>query len=187
MAFNQKTLGNNLIKIGDKEIATSQKLDDASRKLGQVADLLKANGRVDKSMGSIETGTRSTRSLLTPVGSALHFVADKLGDVTIPTFNINTRRIDFPVIGKLRFVTGVTVGSKHPFTNIANRIEGAADNIDNVAAALKNIADGIRDIHKDLPDIRKNVLDGSQAGKDAAKNLNDAGTLMKAAGHTLAD
>ena len=31
MAFNQKTLGNNLIKIGDKEIATSQKLDDASR------------------------------------------------------------------------------------------------------------------------------------------------------------
>jgi hypothetical protein len=181
----QQRVGKNLIQIGNKEIATSKKLRSAAISLAQVSELSKANGKVDTSMVSIEAGTRSTRDLMTPVASALHFVANKLDDITVPHIDINTRRINFPVVGRVTFVTSVSVNSKHPFHNIAGKITDVADDIDNVAKALKSIADGLKDLNKQLPDFKKNLRQGSLDGQDAAANLNDAGTLMVTTGGFL--
>ena len=178
----QQRLGKNLIQIGNKEIATSKKIRAAAISLAQVSEQLKAGGKVDKSMISIEAGTRSTRDLMTPVASALHFVANKLDDITVPHLDISTRRINFPVVGRVTFVTGVSISSRHPFRDIADKITEVADDIDNVAKALKSIADGLKDLNKQLPDIRKSLRRTSLDSQDAADNLNDAGTLMVATG-----
>ena len=178
----QQKVGKNLIQIGNKEIATSKKLRSAAVSLGQVSEQLKADGKVDRSMISIEKGTRSTRDLMIPVVNALYFVANTLGDITVPHLDINTRRINFPVVGRVTFVTRVSVNAKHPFRDIAANIEAVAENVDNVASALESIADDLKDLNKQLPEIRKSLRQNSRDGQDAADNLNDAGTLMVTTG-----
>lgn len=184
----QQRLGLALIATGKQEILASKNLDAAATSLEKIAPLLRPRGRVDKSMSSLEAGTRSTRDLLTPVASALHFVANKLNQIKVPRLNTTTRRINIPVVGRVRIVTSVSVSKTRPFRDfgIVGKISEIADDIDNIAKALKTIADGIRDIHKDLPVMRANVVNGSKSAKTAAANLNTSGTQMVAAGGILA-
>jgi hypothetical protein len=182
MPFDPRAVGKNLISIGDKEIATSQKIDAAAGKLRGVADLLKARGRVDRSMGSIEAGTRSTRNLVAPVGIALRIVANKLDDIKIPDIDFQHKTVDFPVVGKVKFLTGASLSSKHPFRAVAANITKMANDIDNIATALQDIADGIKDLHIELPNIRTNILEGCNDAEAGAKSLAEAGALMKETG-----
>jgi hypothetical protein len=184
----QRRLGLALIANGKQEILVSKNLDAAATSLGQIAPRLKQDGRIATSMSDIEDGTRSVRDLLKPVAQMLHFVATKLDQIKVPHLDIATRRINIPVVGRVRVVTGVSINQKWPFRDlgVVGAISGTADDVDNIRKALKAIANGIRDVHTDLPIIRANIVNGSKSGKRAAANLNRAGTRMVAAGHILA-
>ena len=185
MPFNPVVLGNQLIVAGQKQKSTAAKLTKAAGQLREFAKVLKAGEQLDTSLGSIRTGVRSTRTLLGPVVTALQFIVNALNSVRIPTITPQTRRINFPVIGRVRFVTGIRIGTTRPFTSIATRVNTVRGNIANIRAALNAIANGLRDVRKDLPQIRSNVLNTAKEMDSGSKDLVAAGDAMEMAGTAL--
>lgn len=186
MAFDPGKIGKKLVVVGDKQIATGKKLDLSAKELRGVAAALNENERVDKSLGAIENGTRSTRELLMPVSTTLHSIATGLSGISIPTVDFQTKTIDFPVVGKVKFVTGISVSSSHPFRTIGASVESVADNIDNIEKGLKKIADAVKDLQDALPNIKTRILEGTNEMEQGGQDLVMAGTAMKEAGTLLA-
>ena len=185
MAFDPGKVGKKLVVVGDKQIATGKKLDASAKELREVAAALKENERVDKSLGAIESGTRSTRELLLPISTTLHSIATGLNGITIPSVDFDTKTIDFPVVGKVKFVTGLSVSSSHPFRTIGAGVESIADNLDNIEKGLKKIADAVKDLQDALPNIRTRIIAGTNDMEQGGEDLVVAGTAMKDAGTLL--
>lgn len=186
MAFDPAEVGRKLIAVGEKQITTGKKFDLAAKESREVATALNDNGRVDRSLGSVENGTRSTRNLLTPVATALHTVANGLNSISVPSIEFDTRTIELAVIGRVRFVTGISVSSSRPFRSIGSSIEAVADDIDNIRTGLKDIADAVKDLQEELPNIKTRILNGSVEMEKGGDVLVEAGTIMKEAGTLLA-
>ena len=109
-------------------------------------------------MISVRDGATAIRSLLTPVVQALQGITNALNGFRVPTVNPQFTTIDFPVIGRVRFVTGISIGSASPLTGAATRVETVRSNIAKVRDALKTIADGLNDLKKELPNVRKKLV-----------------------------
>jgi len=185
MPFNPAVLGDEMIVAGQKQKSTGAKLAKAAGQLREFSKVLKAGEQLDTSLGSIRTGVRSTRTLLGPVVTALQFIVNALNGVRIPTITPQTRSINFPVIGRVRFVTGITIGSTRPFTSMATRVNTVRANIANIRAALNAIANGLRDVRNELPQIRSNVLNTANEMDRGATDLIAAGDAMEVAGTQL--
>jgi len=185
MPFNPAVLGDEMIVAGQKQKSTGAKLTKAAGQLREFAKVLRAGEQLDTSLGSIRTGVRSTRTLLGPVVTALQFIVNALNGVRIPTITPQTRRIGFPVIGRVRFVTGITIGSTRPFTSVATRVNTVRGNIANIRAALNAIANGLRDVRNELPQIRSNVLNTANEMDRGATDLIAAGDAIEVAGTAL--
>jgi hypothetical protein len=186
MTLDPGKIGKKLVVVGDKQITTGEKLGGSAKELREVAAALNGKQRVDKSLGAIEEGTLSTRELLKPISKTLHSIATSLKGVTIPSIDVDTKSIDFPVVGKVKFVTGVSVSSLHPLRTIGSSVESVADNIDNIEKGLKKIADAVGDLQKALPNIRSRILKGADDMEQGGQSLVEAGTATKEAGTLLA-
>jgi hypothetical protein len=174
-----------MIVVGRKQKSTGAKLTKAASQLREFSKALKAGAQLDTSLGSIRTGVRSTRTLLGPVVTALQFIVNTLNGIRIPTITAQTRRINFPVIGRVRFVTGFTTGSTRPFTSMATRVSTVRTNIVNIRAALDAIADGLREVRNELPQVRSTVLNTAKEMDSGATDLIAAGDAMELAGTQL--
>lgn len=49
--------------------------------------------------------------------------------------------VNFPVVGRIRFVTGVSLGSVRPLVGTANSVTSVADNLDNVRGSGEALRD----------------------------------------------
>jgi hypothetical protein len=115
----------------------------------------------------------------------LQFIVNALNGVRIPTITPQTRRINFPVIGRVRFLTDIRIGSTRPFISMATRVNTVRANIANIRAALDAIANGLRDVRNELPQIRSNVLTTANEMDNGATDLIDAGNALEVAGTAL--
>src|SRR5882762_7482137 len=136
MPFDPVALGNQMIAAGQKEATTGGKLQQAAVKLRASGDLLKTGGRIQTSINSVRDGLQSIRSLLGPVVTALQFIVNTLNGITVPTITPQFTTINFPVIGRIRFVTGITIGSAKPFTTIATRVDTVRANVATIRDTL---------------------------------------------------
>lgn len=185
MPINPTEIGRKLIVVGDKQMATGERLENFAKQVRDVAGTLEENKRIAQSLGSAETGMRSTRSLLSPVSTTMHSIANAFKSVTVPSISKQTKTIDFPVVGEVTFVSGVSISSVHPFQSIGNSIETMADNVDNIRNSLEDIADALRDLKSELPNIRTHLLDGANEMQNGGKDLTAAGAGIKAVGTLL--
>jgi hypothetical protein len=185
MAFNPVALGDQMIVSGKKQIATGGKLKEGAVQLRDFGGSLAAGEKIDTSMGSIRDGASSIRSLLAPVVTALQFIVTALNGIRIPTVTPQTQNINFPVIGQVRFVTGITVGSTNPFASIATRVETVRANFADIREALNTIANDLRDLRKQLPDIRTNLVGTADDMDSGGTDLIASGKALQTAGTAL--
>lgn len=186
MAFDPSVVGQKLIIVGGKQIESGGKLIQAAGKMREIAELLVEGGRVDRSMEKGEIGIRSTRDLLGPVAMACHSIAAAFSAVQVPNVEFQSKSIDIPVIGRQRFITGITVTSVRPFRAIGTSIEAVAEDLDHIRTSLKDIADAVRDVHADLPTIKANIQEGATEARSGGQNLSEGGTALKDAGTLIA-
>lgn len=182
MAFNPKEVAKKLNEVGEHQIATGQKLEQSAAAFRKVAVALKDNERIDQSLGAIESGTRSTRNLLMPISAGLRLIASSIDRISIPTVDFNTRKIDIPVVGRIKVVTKISVASTRPFRDIASSINSVADDLDNIGNGLKAIADGVGDLQNELPNVSNFILNGADEMEQSGNNLVETGQAMQAAG-----
>ena len=185
MAFDPAALGDNLIVVGKKQVDTGGKVKKAAVKLRDIGRALAAGAQIDTSLGSIRTGVRSIRNLLGPVVTALQFIVNTLNGIRIPTITPTTRVINFPVIGQVRFVTGITIGSVRPFTGIAGRVNTVRTNFVNVRAALNTVAGDLRAMRNQLPNFRRDLLSTADEMDSGGTDLIDLGNELQTAGTAL--
>ena len=185
MPFDPQEVGKSLTQAGDATALTGKKLVTASVFTKRVARALSDDGDVAPSLRSVETGTRSTRTLLGLAVPPLRGVDTALRAILIPTITARTAAVTFPVVGRIRFVTGVTIGSTRPFLGVANSIRAVANNLENVRAALQTVANAIRDLRHALPDIRDSLRASADDMKAAGGGLLDSGKALKDAGTAI--
>lgn len=185
MAFDPTKVGKSLTQAGDAGALTGKKLITASVSTRAIAQALAADGKVVPGLQSVETGTRSTRTILGLVVSPLRAIATALRSITVPTISAQTTSVNFPVIGRVRFVTGVSLGSVRPLVAVANSVTSVADNLDNVRAALLTMANAIRDLVKAMPDIRNSLVANADDMKAAGTGMVDSGQALRDAGAAL--
>lgn len=186
MTFNRVEVGQKLVEVGDKQIAAGRKMEKAGQELRNWSDKLNGDERIARSLRSIERSVVSVVNLLTPISATLHVVVDGLNKIVIPSLRVRTNTIDFPVVGQVSFVSGVTVSSSRPLRTIASQINAIADNIDNIRDGLLTIASSTEEIHNQLPDMRLRIVDASAELETGGSNLVEAGTAMKDAATLLA-
>jgi hypothetical protein len=185
MAFDPEALGDQMVVAGQKQIATGGKLKEGAVQLREFGDSLAPGEQIHTSMGSIRDGATSIRSLLAPVVTALQFIVTALNGIRIPTVTPQTRNINFPVIGQVRFVTGITIGSTNPFAAIATRVETVRANFANIRDALNTIANDLRDLRNQLPDIRTNLVGTADDMDSGGTDLIASGQALRTAGTAL--
>jgi hypothetical protein len=180
MAFDPQNVGKSLTTAGDATASTGEKLITASKFTKRVARALSADGDVVPSLQSVETGTRSTRNLL-----GLTVPPLRAGHSPARDQDSDDHRADRRRVGRLRFVTGVTIGTARPFLAAAASVRAVANNLNNVRAALLTVANAMRNLRRAMPDIRDslraNADDIATAGKslqDSVKALQDAGAAL---------
>jgi hypothetical protein len=186
MPFDPAQIGRKLIVVGEGQVKAGNKLKQCATELREVGATLDDNARVDQALGSIQRATRSIRELLSPIATALHWIAGALDGITVPDVDFDRRQFDIPVIGKVRLVTGITISQKHPLRPIGLSVESVADNLDNVRAGLEEIADGTNDLQDQLPTIQGRILSGADDMEKGGQDLISAGTAMQDAGTLLA-
>jgi hypothetical protein len=185
MAFDPAALGDELIDAGRKQVSTGGRLKDAAVQLRDFGGALAPGEQIQDSMISVRAGATAIRSLLAPVVNALQVIRNALNGISVPTINPLFTTIDFPVIGRVRFVIGISTGSTFPLTGAAARVEIVRSNIAKVRDALKTIADGLNDLRKELPNVRKNLVDAATEMESGGADLIDAGKALQAAGKGL--
>ena len=175
MPFDPAALGDELIDAGKKQVSTGGRLKDAAVQLRDFGGALAPGEQIPDSMISVRDGATAIRSLLTPVVQALQSLTNALNGVRVPTLSPQFTSIDFPVIGRVRFVTGISTGSTSPLTGAATRVETVRSNIAKIRDALKTIADGLNDLKKELPNVRKNLKDAASEMESGGADLIEAG------------
>ncbi len=185
MAFDPVALGDQMVVAGQKQIATGGKLKEGADQLRDFGDALATGEQIHTSMGSIRDGATSIRSLLAPVVTALQFIVNALNGIRIPTISRKTESFDFPVVGRLTLVTGVTIGSTSPFASIATRVETVRVNFANIRDALLTIADDLRDLRNELPAIRTKLRGTADEMEGGGTDLILSGKAMQTAGRAL--
>jgi hypothetical protein len=91
------------------------------------------------------------------VVTALQFTVNALNGFSIPTISPQATTIDFPVVGPVRFITGINLGSTHPLTSVATRVETVRANIASIRDALATIAADVKDLRDELPTIKASL------------------------------
>ena len=185
MTFDPQKVGKSLTTAGDATASTGEKLITASKFTKRVARALSADGDVVPSLQSVEAGTRSTRNLLGLAVPPLRAVDTALRGIRIPTITARTAAVTFPVVGRLRFVTGVTIGTARPFLAAAASVRAVANNLNNVRAALLTVANAMRDLRRAMPDIRDSLRANADDMAAAGKSLQDSGKALQDAGAAL--
>jgi hypothetical protein len=186
MPFAQaRQIGDHLVAIGKKHEATGTRLVGASDQLRAVAVRLENGQQVEQSLQSIRTGATSIRNLLAPVATALQFIVNALNGITVPTITQQTRVINFPGIGNVTFVTGLTIGSTTPFTATATRVNTILTNVNSIRDTLTTIANGARDIRSELPHVRTAIMRGADDVEQGGKDLSAGAVRMIKAGQLL--
>jgi hypothetical protein len=125
MAFDPQNVGKSLTTAGDATASTGEKLITASKFTKRVARALSADGDVVPSLQSVETGTRSTRNLL-----GLTVPPLRAGHSPARDQDSDDHRADRRRVGRLRFVTGVTIGTARPFLAAAASVRAVANNLE---------------------------------------------------------
>jgi hypothetical protein len=113
------------------------------------------------------------------VVNALQYTVNALNGFTIPTINPQATTIDFPVVGRVRFITGISLGSTHPFTGVATRVETARVNIANIRDALNTMVTDIKDLRDELPTIKTSLLNAADGMEMGATGLFDSGKFFR--------
>lgn len=187
MPFSPTATAKKLKAAGTQQLEVAARLKSSADFLDDAVDELAADGEVVGSLADIETGTRSTRDLVGLPVPVLRGIATALDGIRIPTVSVDSRNINIPVIGNIRVVTGVSVGSARPFRDIATDLRGIADDLNNVRVALLRVADGMGDLQERMPEIRDGMTNSAKDLRNASKAMTasgnamiDAGTLMEA-------
>jgi peptidoglycan hydrolase CwlO-like protein len=174
--------GKKMKAAGKAQVSMGKKLDGLANQMRSVAKILKTDGKFDKSLIKIKDGINSTSNLLAPVETTLRALAGILRAVTVPSINPNTRTIDIPVVGRVTIVTGITISSTNPLSNVANKVDSVANDISNVRNALNTIANAMNDLHNELPKIQKGVENGADEAENAGDLITQSGDIMQEAG-----
>ena len=177
--------GEQVIITGQKLVDTGQRLDNSSVQMLFASEQL-GQQHVAQSLESVETGTNSIRNLLAPVVTALRRIASGMRSITIPTITPQYRSVSFPVVGNVRFVTGITTGSTSPFSSIANDLDGVANDVDNVRTALQTICGAIAGLRTNISTIQANINQAANETKAAGSLLAESGTTLQQAGRLIA-
>jgi len=186
MAFDPQAVNTQLGKVGDSHITTGNKLVESAAELRTMAATLNENERIDRALGSIETGMRSTRDLLAPVATSLHSVATALSNITVPSIQFDRRELDLGPAGIFRVVTGISISSTRPLRAIGTSVESVADDIDNIRTGLRDTASAADTLQDELPRIRTRLLSGADDLEQAGGELVGAGRAIQDVGHLLA-
>jgi hypothetical protein len=112
-------------------------------------------------------------------------VGNCLNGVSIPTIGPIRRTINFPVIGRVRFLTGLRFGSIKLLMGVAFRVERVRARIASIREALETIASGLRDLRRQLPDIQTNLRRTADDMESGGTDLIDAGNALQSAGTQL--
>lgn len=185
MPFDPKKLGDDFVLIGKKQTSTGNKIQKYSGTIKEIADNYINTGKLNKSLDSIEEGARSVQRLIIPIPVVIRIVANKLENIKIPKLAIKTKEVDFMGIGKLSFVTGITITNEKPFEPIAESLKSIAENIENIGEAILTIANGINDVQKELPKTRELLLVGAADMEQAGKELIAIGSAMEKTGNAI--
>jgi hypothetical protein len=185
MAFDPVKLGDQMIVAGEKQKSAGTMLKQAAVDLRGFGNLLVPNGQIETSMLSVRDGVKSIRDLLNPVVTALQYTVNAFNGFTIPTINPQATTIDFPVVGRVRFITGINLGSTHPLTGLATRVDTIRTNIANIRDALTTMATDIKDLRDELPTIKASLLNAADGMETGATGLFDSGKVLQAAGKQL--
>lgn len=187
MPFNPATTGAKLKAAGNQQLQVAARLASSAEFIDDAVEELAPDGEVVGSLDDIEAGTRSTRDLVGLPVPALRGIATALDAIRVPTISVNSRNINIPVIGNIRIVTGVSVGSTRPFRDIATDLRGIADDLNNVRVALLRVANAMGDLQDRMPEIRDGMSNSAKDLRNASKAMTtsgnamiDAGTLMGA-------
>ena len=182
MVFDPNAVKSKLGEVGNNHIKTGNKLIHSATEVRTVATALDDDERIATSLGTIETGTRSTRDLLTPVAASLHSVASGLSSITVPSIEFERRELDFGALGRYRVITSISISSTRPLRGIGTNIESVADDLDNVRTALRDIAAATGILQDELPQIRTRLASGADDLEAAGKELVAAGTAIQDVG-----
>ena len=185
MAFDPVALGNTMIDAGKNQIVTGGKLQDGAVALRGFGDNFKRGEMFPTSIDSVRDGVKLIRNLLSPVVSAFQFIENALNSVRVPTISVAMMSINFPVIGRVRFVIGIIVGSTWPFTGIAARLELVRNDVANIRAALKTMADDLLVLRRDMPTMRTNLTNTADDMDSSGAAMIASGKAMQKAGRAL--
>ena len=103
MPFKPYDVGAKLETVGDKQIDTGRTLQGYSRKVRSVGTVLRDDSTarrgtpsINQSMDSIEAGTRSVRTLLSPVADTLHGISAGFAAIALPSIDVSYTTFDIP-------------------------------------------------------------------------------------------
>lgn len=151
----------------------------------QASQMLGSGSRTETSIASIRDGTRSIRNLISPVIDALTVIALLLYGITMPKITVKKKTIRFPVVGRVRFVTGVKLGTTRPFSGIVTQIRGVRDNLWNVRDALTTVTAVLTDLRRELPTISTSLVGNADETEAAADDMILSGKALKHAGASM--
>lgn len=182
MPFNPASTGAQLKAAGKQQLQVAARLKSSADFLDTAVKELAPRGQVVGSLSDVEAGTRSTRDLVGLPVPALRTIATTLDGIRIPTVAVNSRNINIPVIGRIRIVTGVTLGSTRPFRSVATSLRGVANDLSNVRVALLRVADAMAQLQDRMPEIRLGITRSANDLRNASKAMTSSGTAMIDAG-----
>jgi hypothetical protein len=185
MPFDPRDVGTELIAAGQKQQSLGARLVSASTRVSNLSTALNANGRLDTAMRGIRSGVNAIRGYLGPVATALNFVVNALNGIRIPTIAFRTRRMRFPVVGAVTFVTGITVGRTTPFASIAARINTVRANVNSTRNTLAAIASALADFRREFPRIQRELRNAAADMAQGGDDIKEAGSAMEDAGRKM--
>ncbi len=180
MPLDPDTIGDAMIANGEKQISTGGKLKKAAGQLNGFAVALERGGTIDDSVVALRTDMTAIWQLLSPVVGALAFIRNAFNAFKVPTIDVSRTSIDFPVVGRIRFVTGIDIGSTAPFAGVAARVEAIRINVSDVRASVRTMGISLRDLRNQMPGIQAELMRSSV-------EIDGAGTDMVAGGNEMID
>lgn len=173
MPLTPQQFGDQLIGIGNNQKVTAVKMKAASAQIKNFGNALADNRQIVQTIAAMSTGLDAIRNLLGPVNTALTFISNTLGAITIPTVNFT-----FTNVVGIQVINGITIGSRTPFTSTATKFATMATSVTELRQSLRTMVTSLNSLRTSMPTIQRNILDG-------ASELNSAGDLINATGEAM--
>lgn len=183
---NFASVGISLVSSGESQKLAGEKLTLFAVELSQCSEVFNEGGTLSTAMVATEEGLRATRNFLSPVASALSFVAEKFDLIKVPTISFKRKTVRIFDI-KFRFVKGISIGSKKPFRRIADKLFSMSEEINNIRRSIRTIANAIGEVRGEFSTIKVKLSNGSVEANTAGKMLITSGVQMIDAGNRISE